>query len=132
MKTLFRRGSSAGGYSPIRKPVAVVVSFLLLVASLCPVSVSAMSPDVAWTDPGMAPMSCPVQLVPCTTLSTAFQSSVQHLKSVPGHSASILDPDGETTIAPAVANRGRVSRDSIRVAPLRSIPLYLLHASLIR
>lgn len=122
-----------GRHRGLRVGVVSSLGAFLMLAALCPLPAMADAADQPqWGDRGSIPMECPFHPGRAATISSALQFSLQHTQAVA--------PD-ETPTAPAglLAETGVIVFASAFLRPLAarvvrpaSVPLYLLHASLIR
>lgn len=114
-----------------RRIVGSWVVFFLVVATFCPIAVWAF--DVVATE--SRSVDCPTHPNETSSVSTVCQSLAEKFEAVPEH---VLSVESEVLGTPAaeIAMTRTPATTPLRVAalvPLHSdVPLYLLHASLIR
>lgn len=117
----------------LRVGVASSLCAFLILAALCPLPAMA---DVAeqpeWSDRASIPMECPFHPGRAATISSALQFSLQHMQAVapdetPTAPAGLLAETGVMVFRPVP-----LRPPAARVVRPASVPLYLLHASLIR
>lgn len=122
-----------GTHPVLRFGVGSALLVFLTLAALCPLPVAAGTRDqAAWSDRAAVPMACPFHPGRAATLSSALQFSLQHAQAIPGDAASPM-PAGLPLGAVFAADEPEPFASALppprRPAP---VPLYLLHAALIR
>ncbi|MBI3606600.1 MAG: hypothetical protein HY207_01370 [Nitrospirae bacterium] len=108
---------------------------LLILSALCPLPSVAMGQDPSWDDRDVRMVECPFHPGQRATFSTAFQFSLEHLYSLPAEGDPLTSPlmnIGSDVRVPFQPDRPASCAIDLRVARPHPVPLYLLHASLIR
>lgn len=108
---------------------------LLILSALCPLPSVAMGQDPSWGDREARMVECPFHPGQRATFSTALQFSLEHLYSLPAEGDPLTSPlmnIGSDVLVPPPPDRPPSYAVGLRVARPRSVPLYLLYASLIR
>lgn len=116
----------------IRRVVGFCLVFLLVIATFCPVVVWASG-----TAPGSGaesrPVECPTHPSKTSSVETACQSLTDRLEALPEQVQGAESVMLSTPTSEIVATWTPVARPSGPALPIPSdVPLYLLHASLIR
>ena len=110
-------------------------AFLLVLSALCPLPSVAMGQDPSWGDREAGMVECPFHPGQRATFSTAIQFSLEHLYSLPAEGDPQRGPlmsIGSHLLVPPPPDRPPSCATDFRVARPHPVPLYLLHAALIR
>ena len=110
-------------------------AFLLILSALCPLPNVAMGQDPSWGRREARMVECPFHPGQRATFSTAVQFSLEHLYSLPAKGdpqTSPLMSVGSDVVGPPQPDRLPWRAIDLRNARPHPVPLYLLHAALIR
>ena len=110
-------------------------AFLLILSALCPLPNVAMGQDPSWGGREARMVECPFHPGQRATFSTAVQFSLEHLYSLPAEGAPQTSPlmsIGSDVVGPPQPDRPPWRAIDLRNARPHPVPLYLLHAALIR
>lgn len=121
---------------PSRRSKYIVSSLVIFftVATLCPFAVgdtlqAAGAPELT-SGQDMDAMACGASACRSTQISTIRQDSFQTIQDVLGHSTAATFGSAVLPEPPRI--RGEAVRDRVDLRPVQRVPLYILHASLIR
>jgi len=110
-------------------------AFLLILSALCPLPSVAMGQDLSWGDREARMVECPFHPGQRATFSTAVQFSLEHLYSLPPEGdpqrGPVMNVGSPILVSPQPDRLPPCAID-FRVARPHPVPLYLLHAALIR
>ena len=110
-------------------------AFLLILSALCPLPSAAMGQYPSLGDREARMVECPFHPGQRATFSTAVQFSLEHLYSLPAVGDPLTSPlmsIGSDVVGPPQPDRPPWRAIDLRNARPHPVPLYLLHASLIR
>lgn len=110
-------------------------AFLLVLSALCPLPSVAMGQDPSWGDREARMVECPFHPGQRATFSTAVQFSLEHLYSLPAEGDPQRGPVmnvGFQLLVPPPPDRPPLAATDLPTVRPHPVPLYLLHASLIR
>ncbi|HET8761380.1 MAG TPA: hypothetical protein VFN94_09935 [Nitrospiria bacterium] len=118
-----------------RRTIGAVVAsslvFFVIVATLCPLPSLVMAEAPALGGAASGPMECPFHPGRAASLSTALQYSLDTFKVIPGAQGPVVASDcGDAAFLSAIPRHVDYAAPQGPVPT--HVPLFLLHASLIR